>query len=99
MWPDTIGTGQKSICNSLVEMQKSPFLLKTDLEKGHAPAELAKRYSLPFSWGDCLRAVAGLWSVDLSFRERSGVHLRLPVSPAGEVLPSLQKVIIVDHGT
>jgi hypothetical protein len=47
IWPDAKGTAQKSISESLVEMQKSPFPLKTDLEKGHAPAELAKRYALP----------------------------------------------------
>jgi hypothetical protein len=38
---------QKSISESLVEIGNFPIPLKTDLDKGHAPVELAKRYALP----------------------------------------------------
>lgn len=47
MWPDAKGTSRDQVQEILCEMGKSTFPTKTDLDKGHSPAELAKRYALP----------------------------------------------------
>ena len=47
MWPDAKGTSRVSVTENMSEIGNFRFSTKTDLEKGHAPAELAKRYALP----------------------------------------------------
>jgi DNA modification methylase len=47
MWPDAKGVKQASLSESLSEIGIFRIPIKTDLEKGHSPAELAKRYALP----------------------------------------------------
>ena len=47
MCPNAKGTSRQTVQDILPEMQKSTFPAKTDLEKGHSAAEIAKRHALP----------------------------------------------------
>ena len=47
MWPDAKGTSQHAISEFLVEIESFRFQLKNDLDKGHAPDVIAKRYAIP----------------------------------------------------
>jgi len=47
LWPDAKGNSRVSVTEFLSEIEKFRISTKTDLDKGHPPAEIAKRYAIP----------------------------------------------------
>ena len=71
--PDAIGTSRETVTDILGEMQKSTFLPKIDLEKGHAPAEIAKRHALPEILVWTLTSQPDFWFENFGGKEGWGV--------------------------
>jgi len=47
LWPDAKGIARQSVTDILPEIGNFRFSAKNDLDKGHAPDEIAKRYAIP----------------------------------------------------
>ncbi len=47
MWPDAKGTSRVSVTEFLSEIETFRISTKNDLDKGHAPDVIAKRYAIP----------------------------------------------------